>query len=176
MLPYSKYYVLGAIRIYYRDLVSIGMCFKKQSHLGIPIQTWVLDLTAWSMDHIRGILFQAVLQHACHLFKCCICYMYIHISMLNDSTPTHSQQLQLFNLQLLSFDPQATNVQFGRVSQFFPVLRNGERNGPRNGPAKQEAYDRVRSRIGSASIFPTIDEKVRKFPEKGRTEDSCNET
>ena len=66
-------------------------------------------------------------------------------------------------------DPQATNVQFGRVSQFFPVLRNGERNGARNGPAKQEAYDRVRSRMGSASIFPTIDEKVRNFPEKGRT-------
>lgn len=96
--------------------------------------------------------------------------------MFNDSTPTHSQQLQLFNLQLLSFDPQATNVQFGRVAQFFPFLRNGERNGPRNGPAKQEAYDRVRSRMGSASIFPTIDEKVRNFPEKGRTEDSCNET
>ena len=35
----------------------------------------------------------------------------------------------------------------------------------------QEAYDRVRSRMGSASIFPTIDEKAL---ELGTTDAKCN--
>ena len=128
------------------------------------------------MDHIRGILFQAVLQHSCHLFRCCICYMYIHISMFNDSTPTHSQQLQLFNLQLLSFDPQATNVQFSRVAQFFLFCETENETEPETDPPNRKPMTVFVAEWALPQFSQRLMRRCEIFQKKvGQLKESCNE-
>ena len=175
MLPYSKYYVLGAIRIYYRDLVSIGMCFKKQSHLGIPIQTWVLDLTAWSMDHIRAFFFrQYCNMHVTYSSAAFVTCTFTYPCWMIQA-PTHSQQLQLFNIQLLSSILRRRMFSLAGFLSFFLFCETENETDPETDPPNRKPMT-VFVAEWALPHFPTIDEKVRKFPEKGRTEDSCNET